>query len=228
MGFKNSLNNYFVCVPVAIAKNRENQSVNVVAIDPGNRTFATCYDTQGYIIEWGVNDVNRVFRLCLEIDKLTSETTQVKARERYVLKKRIKRIRLRVRNLVDDLHRRLAKWLCINYRVIILPEFKVSEMVIKGKRKIGSKSVRQMMTLSHYRFRQHLINKAREYPGVKVLLVTEEFTSKTCGKCGKLNETLGSSKIFECKKCNIKMDRDHNGARNILIKTLTEAKAFRG
>jgi putative transposase len=131
--------------------------------------------------------------------------------------------------MVNDLHHKLAKWLCTNYRVIILPEFKASEMIKKGNRKIDNKTVRKMSTLSHYRFRQHLLNKVREYPGVKIMLASEEYTSKTCGRCGQQNEKLGKSKIFSCKKCAIKMDRDHNGARNILIKTLTEAKkALRG
>ena len=85
-------------------------------------------------------------------------------------------------------------------------------------------NVRKMMTLSHYRFKQYLMSKVREYPGVKVLIVTEEFTSKTCGRCGVENNKLGSSKVFKCGECDLKIDRDHNGARNILIKTLTESK----
>lgn len=48
--------------------------------------------------------------------------------------------------------------------------------------------------------------------------VTEEYTSKTCGNCGELNEKLGSNKTFECQKCKIVIDRDCNGCRNILLK----------
>ena len=53
--------------------------------------------------------------------------------------------------------------------------------------------------------------------GCNVHVCTEEYTSKTCGLCGNINYRLGSNEIYECKKCNLKIDRDVNGARNIYI-----------
>ena len=78
-----------------------------------------------------------------------------------------------------------------------------------------------MCTWSHYRFRQHLISKAREYPHVRIQETTEEYTSKTCGGCGVQNNKLGGSKNFACGSCAFRSDRDFNGARNILIRHLT-------
>src|SRR5947209_17139018 len=75
------------------------------------------------------------------------------------------RIHKKIRNLVDECHRKFARWLCENYHVILLPEFKTKDMVKRGSfRKIHSKTARQMMTWSHYRFRQYLLHKSREYP----------------------------------------------------------------
>ena len=48
----------------------------------------------------------------------------------------------------------------------------------------------------------------------------ESYTSKLCSKCGEINNTLGSSKVFNCNKCNLHYDRDMNSCRNILIKSL--------
>ena len=62
-----------------------------------------------------------------------------------------------------EVHKRLAKWLCENYRCVLIPEFKTSQMVRRDQRKLRSKTVRQMLTWSHYRFRQRLLSKAREY-----------------------------------------------------------------
>ena len=77
------------------------------------------------------------------------------------------------------------------------------------------------MVWSHYRFRQRLINKSREYPWCSVVITQEPFTTKTCGACGKLHHKLGSSKTFKCPQCNYTADRDANAARNILIRHVT-------
>ena len=48
--------------------------------------------------------------------------------------------------------------------------------------------------------------------------VNESYTSKTCGRCGKINEKLGGNKKFKCNECKLECDRDYNGARNILLR----------
>lgn len=53
-----------------------------------------------------------------------------------------------------------------------------------------------------------------------VTICTEEYTSQTCGVCGELNKELKDSEVFKCNKCNLIIDRDINGARNIYIKNL--------
>ena len=93
------------------------------------------------------------------------------------------RIHKRIRCLVNDCHYKLAKWLCENYRIILLLEFRTQGMVRRGQRRIGSKT--------------H-IHKAREYPWCRVVICTEEYTSKTCGSCGYIHKKLGGSKVFSC------------------------------
>ena len=85
-------------------------------------------------------------------------------------------------------------------------------------KKLHSKVVRKILTLSHYLFRQRLINKSEEFTNCLIEIVDESYTSKTCGKCGNINKDLGNNKIFSCPSCKLVMDRDCNGARNILIK----------
>jgi hypothetical protein len=116
------------------------------------------------------------------------------------LRKALLRAFQRIRNLVREVHIKLTAWLCENYDLIILPEFGSARMVKRAGRKINSKTARSMLTWSHYGygFRQYLMHKIREYPGVTVKLCTEEYTSKTCGVCGQLNDGLGGSKRFCC------------------------------
>ena len=56
----------------------------------------------------------------------------------------------------------------------------------------------------------------------KKVIKIQEIKEGRCGICGKQKKDLNGSKIYECKKCNIKIDRDINGARNILIRLLSE------
>ena len=53
--------------------------------------------------------------------------------------------------------------------------------------------------------------------------VGEAYTSRTCGLCGTLNHDLGGAKTFQCvdEHCGVQIDRDVNGARNILLRELT-------
>ena len=90
--------------------------------------------------------------------------------------------------------------------------------MVKSK-KISRQTKRLMYAFKFYQFRSRLKDKCEE-KDCELLVVTEEFTSKTCGCCGELNESLGGSKVFRCPNCKVEMDRDDNGARNILIKNL--------
>ncbi|MEG4318175.1 MULTISPECIES: transposase [unclassified Microcoleus] len=78
-----------------------------------------------------------------------------------------------------------------------------------------------MVTLSHYKFKQTLKHQASKY-GCVVVDVTEEYTSKTCSKCGHIHQKLGGNKHFTCPDCGHKLDRDLNGAFNILWKALRD------
>ncbi|MFP4124339.1 MAG: zinc ribbon domain-containing protein, partial [Coleofasciculus sp.] len=56
--------------------------------------------------------------------------------------------------------------------------------------------------------------------GCVVVDVTEEYTSKTCSKCGHIHTKLGGNKHFVCPSCGHAIGRDINGAFNILLKDL--------
>lgn len=224
---------YFLCVPIERSSHpRRRRRDRMVAIDPGVRTFLTTYDQDGMVHEWGKGDHARLYRLAVHVDKLQQRTSDrsITHRRRYGIQKAIGRIYTRIRNLVDDVHRKACKWLCEQYDTILLPAFNASAMVKRDDRRIHTKSVRSMLHWSHYRFRQRLLFKASEYPGVNVQVVTEEWTSKTCGRCSAVHHQLGSRKQFDCPSCGWSCDRDVNGARNIMLKALSahEQPSLRG
>ena len=202
-------------------------SDRVIALDPGNRTFLTGYDGEN-VLEIGKGDIGRIQRLCQHLDQLISRSTKVSCRQRSKMRIAANRIRERIQNLIKDLHQQATSLLVNSYKVIFLPTFDSSQMVIKNragkKRKINHKSVRQMLTLSHYKFERHL-KQAAIKKGVIIVFCNESYTSKTCGSCGYIHHSLGGAKVFKCPRCGQRISRDANGARNILLRAL-QATAF--
>ena len=191
------LGQYYLSMPIDLDVRGESQAPvprwvggqagEVVAIDPGVTTPFTCFDPQGYVYEVGIRDFGRIKRLCHHMDNLQSRFSQpgVPKKKRYSMRRAWLRMHRRVRNLVDDLHRKTAKWLCETYRVILYPHYETSNMVIKNRdgypyaqarRHLSSKTARSMLTWAHFRFKQHLLHKIREYPWCHVVLVNEAYT----------------------------------------------------
>lgn len=95
----------------------------------------------------------------------------------------------------------------------------------KKKRRLNNRVKFVLNQLSHYKFKQHLLSKAKEY-GCLCIEVTEEYTSQLCSLCGKLDKTyIGRTK--RCNYCKAEINRDVNGSRNILIKNLQSYLKFK-
>jgi putative transposase len=223
---------YYLCIPKPLSTEPENQGLKtpeekvVASIDPGVRTFATVYDTTGVVTEWGKGDISRIYRLSLQIDKLVGIIDkEPEHHKRWNKRKALNRLQLRIKNLVTDMHHKFAKWLCENYKVILLPKFDTQSMVRKSTngifRKIKSITARQMMTWSHYLFRTRLLDKIKKYKDVKCEIVDEAYTSKTCVNCGHIHEKLGGNRVFSCPQCKIRYGRDHGAAKGILLRFLS-------
>ena len=196
----------------------ENQN-RIVALDPGVRNFLTLFSENSF--GWiGSGDIARIQRLCYHLDDLISRLTKAKSKTKQRMKKAANRLRLKIRNLVDELQHKTALFLVKNFDVILLPTFEVSQMTIKSNRKLRSKSVRQMLTWAHYRFEQFLKHKAAEYNKV-VLDVSEAYTSKTVSWTGEILNNLGGKKVVTGGD-GFRLDRDLNRARGILIKSVVE------
>lgn len=196
----------------------------ILAIDPGVRTFLTGYDPwQGSYVEWGKGDMKRIERLGGHLDNLISRTAkEPDVRRRYRMRRAQMRMRLRIRNLVDEFHKKLVRWLVDTYELVLLPEYNSSDMVDTNSRNISSRSVRAMMTWAPYRFKQRLLMKAKLEGGAcHVAIVREHHTTITCGECGHLHREVGGNKVFECPRCLSVLPRDWNAARNIFLRYIT-------
>ena len=126
----------------------------------------------------GDNDINRIFRLCHALDALISRTTTTSAKKRNSIKRAQARMRRRIRNLVDEVHKKAALWLTKTFDIIVLPKFNSTQMSHRQKRKINSQTVRKMMSWAHARFRNRLLSKAEEFGKTVITSVSEAYTAK--------------------------------------------------
>ena len=193
----------------------------VVAIDPGVRTPFACFGTDGgsKSLGGGMND------------KLTDIRTKISIVDRRIskcqdmtLKKKLRAHKIRLyrqhQRVRDTYHWEIINDITDQYSGVLLPPFETKS--VSGMLK--AKTNRGMFGISHFTFRIRMKGKCEE-KSLFYAEPTEEYTSKTCGSCGRLNYLLGSSKTFECF-CGIVCDRDIHAARNILLKWLsTEADA---
>ena len=203
---------WFVCTLRSIAlQSAENQGF-VCAIDPGVRTFATTFNGRESV-KYGDNFYySKVFPLLLKLDKCVGK------KKKPVNK--INKLKNRINDLVSDLHRRVGFDLVSNNDIILMPAFETSEMVSKENRKIRTKTVRAMLGLAHYKFKELLKWMCKKYNKTFVE-VNEAYTSKTMSWNGNIKENLNGNKIIS--DGHIRVDRDVNAARNILLRSLTVA-----
>ena len=216
---------YHMSVPYdeKLPPERENQA-RVVALDPGVRSFLTwyCADSVGKIAEGAFF---RIQRLCERLDDLLSRAAKSPSRKRRNMRRAANRMRLRIDNLVQELHRQAARFLVDNFDVILLPGFETSDMVERGRRRIRSKTVRNLLTLAHYKFKLFIRNKAAE-TGAIVLDVNEAYTTKTVSWTGEVLENLGGASVVVAQDGE-RMDRDYNGARGIYLRALGDIPTLR-
>ena len=96
----------------------ENQA-GMVALDMGVRTFASCYadDGAGKIAD---GDFGRIQRLCSRLDRLLSRIALRRKSGASVrsMRRAADRLRWKIRDLVDEMHRKAADFLTRRYAVI--------------------------------------------------------------------------------------------------------------
>ena len=216
---------WYVAIPVSITVQVPKTKELIVALDPGVRTFQTMYSPRvaGTI---GDGAWERILKLCYAMDRIKSKLSAktCRAKQRRNLRSAYRRHSRNLKRLKDELHWKAAVFLDKSFHLIIIPEFSAKDMSRRNKRKIRNKTVRSMLTLSHYLFRERLKQAAEKY-GSRVFVVSEAYTSRTCTRCGHDHEHLAGAKTFVCPSCGLRVSRDINGARNILLRAMPDLAA---
>jgi putative transposase len=228
---------WFINVQQHITTKAETQGkVRCVSVDPGVRTFATCYSPSEVVVAGDKLAKKRLFPLMRKVDVLLSQRQRIynqfakdikfdelpqwaRDRLRYI-QKRSQTLKTKKEDIVRDLHQRLAHYLTENYDVIFLPYFETKSMVRrKAGRVIRRNTCRQMLDLGHYHFKLMLKWMAKK-KGKRVVDANESHTSKTLSHSGEVVNNLGGREFINDGEMRI--HRDINGARGIFIKTILQ------
>ncbi|WP_422135870.1 hypothetical protein [Endozoicomonas sp. ALD040] len=159
---------WFIQVQQHIELNPEIQGkVRCVGVDPGVRTFATCYSEKEALIAGDNVAKTKLFPLMKQVDSLISQKQKILntqkgvkfpdmpqwARDRIIhFNREIDRLKCKKDDIVLDLHNRLAFELVSNYDVVFLPTFETRGMVTRKDKKVRTirrNTCRQMLDLNH-------------------------------------------------------------------------------
>ncbi len=183
-----------------------------IAIDLGIKTSAVCYDGNSFKEELLPEKIEKLYnkhkKVCTKYSKAKNNS-----KNKLKLLKRFNKTYKRTICSRNDWQNKLVDNLTKSYETII-----IDKMPFTLKKTLKNVN-RKKMSIAPYRFLERLIFKSKEY-GNKIFTIKPGTpTTQTCSNCGnvKLKEdrlTL-KDRIYECKCCGFKEDRDLNAAINL-------------
>lgn len=245
------LNKYFIFVVFEAKEINIKNRKEVVALDPGEKIFNYFYSNE---LEGKLGNEMRIkiigwYRLIKKyqsaIDRKKNKKGK-KLKNKKALKNKIRKLYLKIKGYVNEVHKKSAKFLCENYSNILIPEFKTKPMISKYQIKTENERIKKiknkeeakkeikklnkriklssevkfvLTSQSHYKFKKYLKATAKRYR-TNVYDVNEGYTSQCCTLCGMLSKTYDIKRTKNCTYCGLKIDRDTNGSRNIYLKSI--------
>ena len=110
----------------------------------------------------------------------------------------------KAKNVRDNMRKQIAADLFHEAGItLLLPALPVQDLARKhhpqtGKRRVLRKDTAdEMIKLGHYKLRQFLKHKA-VMKGCELVIIKEDYTTKTCGDCGHLNQYVKAKEVFKC------------------------------
>jgi putative transposase len=181
-----------------------------IGIDLGLNSFITTH--KGYKLSHYPKPYNTAKeKLAYLNQKLAAK--QRGSNNRKKAKKQLSKAYQKVVNIRDDFQNKTANKLVQENDVIIIEKLNIQKMMSQKKQK-GKAKNENIQDASWGSFAARLIYKA-ERAGRKVIEVNPAYTTQTCSCCGKLKDMPTEVRTYECDKCGLNMDRDHNAAVNI-------------
>lgn len=200
-------NRWFVSLQVEEdIKTTMNTSDSIVGIDLGIKTLATCSD--GIIYENPKALKTNLRRLKRKSRQVSRKQKGSKNRQKAKLN--LAKLHYKISNIRKDTLHKITSQIINENQVIVLEDLRVSNMMKNHK------LAQAISDVGFYEFRRQIEYKAKWY-GRKVLFVDTFYpSSKLCSGCGWKNSELTlTDRVFVCKVCDVRIDRDMNAAINL-------------
>lgn len=204
-------NKYYLYIPKERDVNIQRNTNNYVGIDPGFRTFMTCFSKTS--IDKFEIDKSKYIRIFNLIDR-TENNPYIPMKKKMEV--RCKRMH-KISNITDAIHWKLINYIVNANRYIFIGDMSVKDIISKQNKILTRMEKRIGNAMKYYQFRQRLeykcITKGKYYS-----TVNEIMTSKMCTRCTKIKRDLRGQEIYNCTRCDTQIDRDSQGALNIALK----------
>lgn len=214
--------------PDGVTDGEEIPDKKFIALDPGYRTFLTGVDSEGCIKEYGKGWYGSLRKNIYKLDSATklmhkqreesrNKNLSYNDRQKWRVlslrtKKRLQMCESKIRNKIDYMHKKISKDILNEYETVLLPKINTKSMLKNST----NKHLNRMINLgSQCKFHDYISYQGKD----GVVKVDERYTTKTCARCMNRYE-IGLSKIYICKECSYRADRDVNAAINILTKNI--------
>ncbi len=205
---KREYNRWYACFSVEYEPVEKPIPNRAIGIDMGIKSFAVT--SNGEVID------NPKYFLKSE-KKLISKQRQLSRKKkgsanRKKARQSVAKLYTKVRNQRSDFHHKVSRKLVDAYGFIAIEDLNIKGMV-KNHR-----LAKHISDAGWGQFLNYLIYKAEE-AGCKIEKVPPQYTSIKCSVCGQpVHKTL-ADRIHRCPLCNVVIDRDHNAAQNIFLKS---------
>ncbi len=181
-----------------------------------NRDNVTTVSSNGEVSRYDLSKATKVKALYREI-KSHFKRNDVRVKK-MLFKKYGEKERNKVNAILHNISKEIVKKAKANNFAIVMEN-------LKGIRKLYQKGNGQgkeyrflMNSWSYYELQREIEYKAK-WEGIPVIYVDARGTTSNCSICGSKTYPNGQRQLW-CPKCKIVLDRDENGARNIMMRAL--------
>ena len=202
---------WYACFSCATEVAPLEPTVQIVGVDVGLSSFATCSDGQKidnpHFYRRDEADLKRVQQR--KDAAKNAQNWPENAKQKGILA----RIHERIANRRADFAHKRSRELVDTYHVIVFEDLAPLEL---GKSRGMRKSI---LDVAWTQFISMTVAKAVE-AGRRVILVNPRNTTKMCSSCGELGPKTLSVRVHTCPHCGLVLDRDENAALTILQRGL--------